>query len=84
MSRYKGSVPGKRMRRNETEIGLRIWELRQASGLSGRDLAKICGCSPEAVSHWEHGYNEPSLSILNVMREAFHVSWDDFLGPAMP
>ena len=33
--------------------------LRQAAGLSQRDLAADIGVTPGAVSHWEHGQRKP-------------------------
>ena len=52
-------------RRAETEVAFQIRRLRQAQGLSQKDLARKIGCSQQAVSAIEQaGYKRHSLPLL--------------------
>jgi len=40
-------------------VGRNIKIARQLAGMSGPQLAKLCGVTPSHVSHWEAGRHEP-------------------------
>ncbi|MBE7079279.1 MAG: helix-turn-helix transcriptional regulator [Clostridiales bacterium] len=56
----------------------KIKELRIEKGLSQSALAKKIGASQKAVDYWELGINEPKLSYIMGLVEAFGLSYDEF------
>jgi DNA-binding Xre family transcriptional regulator len=46
------------------QIGLRIKELRQARGLTGKDLAERAGIAPQSLSRIEHGRHDVVFTTL--------------------
>ena len=53
-------------------MGDRIRQLRQARGLTQREIAEACGVTPSAVSQWESNLIDniklqPFLSLLEVL-----------------
>lgn len=61
-------------------VSQRIRELRKSKGLTQKQLAKILGCSPSAVSNWEQGIREPNISCLIDISIYFNCSIDFLLG----
>ena len=57
-------------------IGQRIKELRENSGLSQADFAKICGSSQATVAKTESGKTTPSVKLLLGLADYFDVSMD--------
>lgn len=55
-------------------IGLR--EIRKAKNLNQQKVAMDLNISREALSHYENGKREPSLTMLIKMSEYFNVSVD--------
>ncbi len=48
--------------------------LRQAAGLTLEDVARLVGCTPQAVDHWEAGRREPSGRFLAGYVEALQLA----------
>ena len=60
--------------------GKRISALRQAKGLSVRDLQDIFGfATPQAIYKWQHGSAMPTIDNLVVLSVVFGVKVDDIL-----
>ena len=59
---------------------LRIKELREAAGMSQRELGERIGISGPAVAMWESGENRPSLTNLEKLADVLGVSIDAILG----
>ena len=55
---------------NREYIGKRIAEIRQAKGLSIRQLADLCGVSAQNITKIEHGRYNVSIDILGKICEA--------------
>jgi transcriptional regulator with XRE-family HTH domain len=51
-------------------FGARLRELRNAAGLTQRELAKRSGTSSAAISNFEAGNNAPTLGTLVRLAEA--------------
>ena len=54
----------------------RLKELRLEKGISQNDLGKILNVSKMAISHWESGHSEPSITQLIMLANYFEVSVD--------
>lgn len=54
----------------------RLKELRLEKGISQNDLGKILNVSKMAISHWESGHSEPSITQLIILANYFEVSVD--------
>ena len=61
-----------------TKVAARIKELRQARGLSLRELARRSGLAPESVSRSERGVNEISLTNLDRLCQGLDVDLPKF------
>ena len=59
-------------------VGLRVRELRQQSGLSLRTLAELCGVSPNTVSLIERGASSPSVDTLQRLASGLEVPIVEF------
>ena len=57
---------------NREYIGKRIAEIRQAKGLSIRQLAELCGVSAQNITKIEHGRYNVSVDILGKICEALN------------
>lgn len=57
-------------------ISQRIKELREKSGLSQADFAKICGSSQATVAKAETGKSTPSVKLLLGLADYFDMSMD--------
>lgn len=59
------------MRKKENKVSLTI--LRQAKGLSQRDLAKATGISPSTIASYETGTRMPRLDNALILSEFFGI-----------
>ena len=60
--------------------GKRIAALRDAAGLTVRDLQDILGfANPQAIYKWQHGTALPTLDNLVILVNAFDVAMDDII-----
>lgn len=60
--------------------GLKIAELREACGLSVRDLQEILGFSkPQAIYKWQNGLTMPTIDNLVILSATFGVPVDEIL-----
>lgn len=60
--------------------GKRIAALRDAAGLTVRDLQDILGfANPQAIYKWQHGTALPTLDNLVILANAFDVAMDDII-----
>ncbi len=60
--------------------GLRITQLRKASGKSVRDLQDIFGFgTPQAIYKWQQGVALPSIDNLIILSVIFGVSIEDII-----
>lgn len=60
--------------------GLRIKQLREARGLSQRDLAQLLQIAKGRVTKYERGVHTPPASILVRLADIFHATIDSLLG----
>lgn len=58
----------------------RLRELRNERGVSQQELGKLVNMSKMAVSHWESGHSEPSISQLILLSDFFEVTVDYLIG----
>ena len=58
----------------------RLKELRAEEGCSQTDIAKIVGTTQMAISHWERGHSEPSITQLIILSDFFGVTTDYLVG----
>ncbi len=63
-----------------TKLNARIKELRKELGLSQTDLAREVGVSQDAVSLWELGKREPSVTELVKLARFFNTTLDYLVG----
>lgn len=54
-----------------TNIGVRIYKARQASGMTAESLARRLGVSVQTVSEWENGETEPSAQDIFSLYDIF-------------
>ena len=60
--------------------GRNITMLRQAAGLTVRDLQTIFGfATPQAIYKWQHGTAMPTIDNLVVLSMIFGVTMDDII-----
>lgn len=64
----------------KSDFKTRLKELRTEKNLSQNDLAKLLNMSKMAISHWESGHSEPSISQLVLLSEHFGVTVDYLIG----
>lgn len=60
----------------------RIKELREAAGLSQRELARRLGCNGTDVHRIEHGQRRLNAEMLTKLSEVFNVPSDEIIGAA--
>ncbi len=63
-----------------TTFRKRLRELRKENNVSQLELAKVLNMTKMAVSHWESGHSEPSISQLIEIANFFDVSVDYLIG----
>ena len=60
--------------------GKNITRLREASGLSVRDLQDVFGfATPQAIYKWQHGTAMPTIDNLVVLAAVFEVTMDEII-----
>lgn len=59
------------------DIATNIKVLRERSGLSQGEFAKLLGVSDKAVSTWENGRREPRIGVIRKLSSAFNLSISD-------
>jgi len=59
------------------ELGAKIKQLRNKSGLTQEQLAKQLGISPQSVSKWENAIAMPDITLLPVLSGELGVSIDE-------
>ncbi len=62
------------------EFRERLKELRIEKNISQIELGKLVNMSKMAISHWESGHSEPSISQLILLSNYFNVSVDYLVG----
>ena len=58
----------------------RLRELRLEKNITQQELGKLINVSKMAISHWEKGHSEPSISQLIILSNYFEVSVDYLIG----
>lgn len=66
------------------ESVLKIRELREAKGLSQRQVAEAMRVTPGAVAKWELGYTKIALDNLLTLADLFGCTTDALLGREPP
>ncbi len=61
-------------------FGIRLRELRKASGASQVEIAKVAGVKERALRFYESGEREPSIDALIALADYFDVSLDYLTG----
>ena len=61
-------------RRCTTSIKENITKLRQLSGMTQEEFAKTFDVTRAAVSHWEGGWSEPRMGVIQKMADYFGIS----------
>ncbi|MBN1538283.1 MAG: cupin domain-containing protein [Anaerolineales bacterium] len=69
---------------NEVNVGKKLREIRIASGLSIRSLAKMSGLNTNTLSLIENGKTSPSVSTLQQLAEALRVQITAFFETERP
>ena len=65
---------------NPAATGENIRRLRQAAGLSVKDLQDVFGFgTPQAIYKWQRGTALPTLDNIVLLAAVFHVSVDEIL-----
>jgi len=62
------------------EFKTRLKELRMENNESQQALGQVLNMSKMAISHWESGHSEPSISQLISIANHFDVSVDYLVG----
>ena len=55
-------------------MGEKIRALREAKGLSQKELAEALGVDPSSVCYWESGKNEPTIFNLRRLADILGVT----------
>lgn len=56
-----------------------IRSLRRQKELSQKELAKMCGVSPDTYRRWEHGSQEPRLTQIITLAAALDANLEELL-----
>ena len=56
---------------------MRLRELREATGLSQSDVAKLVGVTVSTVSRWEQGKNPPTQAHQRKLARIYRCTVDD-------
>ena len=59
------------------EFGTNLKRIRLENNLNQQELAKKLNVSLKTISHWESGYTEPSLQMVQKIKEVLKVSYDE-------
>lgn len=65
-------------------LGARLRDVRQRSGMSLREVARQLGVSPSFVSQMENGKSQPSVATLYSMAQLLEVSIDELFERGVP
>ena len=65
-------------------LGVRISQLRKATGLSQEDLAEMVGVSRQAILKWETDQSMPEIEKVLLLSKTFSISTDELLGNEAP
>jgi DNA-binding XRE family transcriptional regulator/mannose-6-phosphate isomerase-like protein (cupin superfamily) len=63
-----------------TDLGPRLRMVREARGLSARELARRISCSPSLISQIERGLSAPSVGMLYALASELRTSLDFLFG----
>lgn len=58
-------------------VGIYIATLREASGLTQAQLARLVEASEDAVRSWERGRHEPKFGLMRAVLRALSGEWAD-------
>ena len=58
----------------------RLKELRIERNITQQELGHLVNMSKMAISHWEKGHSEPSITQLIILSNYFEVSVDYLIG----
>jgi transcriptional regulator with XRE-family HTH domain len=64
---------------NETKLGLRLRQLRKASGMKQIDVAEAAGIKGSTLSSIENGHDNPGRETLITLAQIYKVSVDDLV-----
>jgi transcriptional regulator with XRE-family HTH domain len=71
-------------KRVPSPVGARITALREAAGLTQRQLADQLGTPQSNLAYWEYGAHAPPGAVLPKLSETLGVSADELLGIKAP
>lgn len=66
------------------ELDKKLKSLRNASGMSQKDMAAKLGLSVPSYSNYENGYSEPPIEIIQQFCEILNISISDLFGFNVP
>jgi len=58
----------------------RLKELREEKGITQHELGQLVNMTKMAISHWEKGHSEPSITQLILLSNYFGVTVDYLVG----
>lgn len=61
------------------QFGKNLNSIRKSNKLTQEELAVKISVSNRTISHWEHGYSEPSLEQLHQLKVVLEIDYDDLL-----
>lgn len=56
-----------------------LYKLRKEAGLSQKELANEIGVAQASINYWEKGQRTPSISMVTLIADYFHVSLENLL-----
>lgn len=56
-----------------------LYRLRKEAGLSQKELAKEIGVAQASINYWEKNQRTPSISMVTLIADYFHVSIENLL-----
>ena len=65
-------------------LGLKLLELRQAHGLTQKQLCESLNLGRSTYSYFETGSRVPDLETLLLIARYYHVSLDELVSPSVP
>ena len=57
----------------------KIKDVREAKGISGKELAETVGVTPSAITYYEQGLRNPTLETLGRIADALGVDHSDLI-----
>lgn len=58
----------------------RLKELRKEYNMKQKELGAAIGMGATAIANYESGKNQPSITVLQLLADVFHVSMDYLIG----